>query len=372
MYIEFRKGVTMNNDDLMIASLPIKPQKKTNIGMLLAPTIVDYVGSVLNAHKNLGVNILHSYDDKNSELNEYMDYINNSKIKYDSLFIDENYTDKMLEIADDMYSKGQLLVKNKQILRCDCGRVDMVYSLGNNAKLYHIKDGKIFCNYCNKECHIYDEKVLTFPIDSDLLDISITPTFLKKEIYLFQSSFKNSEIMISKYRNTGYNLNTKEGIFNIDIDFIWMNYFKLFDKTNQIYVASNHQLFLMYLMNYIAKKTSDIKLTFIANPYINANLEIAKKQYETRKLEEYKKLLLLYNLKWKNKNCNWSDSNYEYLNNISNPKIINLYKSMIISAREMYNEDIPFDEMLYQILKDGTNMQSNIKTMKRLNKEKRL
>ena len=362
----------MEIKDSMIATLPVKPQEKTNIGMMLAPTIMDYLGTVLQIDKNFGINVLHSYDDKESLMDGYIEYLKKSGINYNSVFVDSSYADQLLEIIERMYMNDQLKIKNKEILRCDCGRVDMIYSLHNNGKLYTENNGQIICNYCDSECRKYKEKVLVFEIKKDNENISITPTYLKKEISRFQSTYDGKDIIVSKFRDTGYALETSAGVFNIDIDFLWMNYFKLFDKTNQIYVASNHQLFVMYLMNQLARTTSEKKLTFIANPYVNCNLETAKRQYEKRELEAYKKLLLLYNLKWKNKDCNWSDSNYQFLSNISDTKIKNLYNSMIISAREMYREDLPIDEILNQILRQTTNMQDNINIMKKLYKSGKL
>lgn len=362
----------MNTEDMMISTLPIKPQHSTNIGMMLAPTIMDYIGTVFKIEKNIGFNILHSYDNKEEELKEYLKYIYTSGIQYDSIFIDRNHADKLLKIIEEMFYDKHLIVKSKEILRCDCGRVDMIYSKNNNARLYSIKDGKPYCNFCGKECCKYDEKVLVFEIKSKVKDLSLVPTFLKKEMNRFSIDFTNTELLVSKFRNTGYTLSTKQGKFNIDIDFLWMNYFKLFNKTMQIYIASNHQLFPMYLMDYISKTTSNKKLTFIASPYIECDLNKAKEQYELRNLSEYKKLLLLYNLKWNNKNCIWSDSNSRYLNNISNTKLKNLYKSMVISAQDLINNNFFSDELIYEILSKQTNMQNNIKIMKKMYNEKRI
>lgn len=48
----------MNDNNIMISTLPIKPQKNTNIGMMIAPTIMDFMGTVLNIEKNIGFNVL--------------------------------------------------------------------------------------------------------------------------------------------------------------------------------------------------------------------------------------------------------------------------------------------------------------------------
>ena len=111
---------------------------------------------------------------------------------------------------------------------------------------------------------------------------------------------------------------------------------------------------------------------FIANPYLNVDLEEAKRQYELRILKEYKQLLLLYNFRWQNKNCNWSSTNTTYLNNISDTKLRNLYNAMIISSKELLGSDLPLEELLFKMLNEKSNMQNNIKEMKRLYKEGRL
>ena len=122
-------------------------------------------------------------------------------------------------------------------------------------------------------------------------------------------------------------------------------------------------------MNYLSTISSDKKLTFIANPYLNMDLKKVKVQYEKLQLKEYKTLLILYNLRWHNKNCNWSDSIANYLNGISETKIKNLYKSMILNASEIENKDAKLEENLYSLLNYNTNMQNNIKIMKKMYKD---
>lgn len=361
----------MKREEMMISTLPIKPQVKTNIGMMIAPTIMDFIGSVLEIEKNIGFNILHTYDNKEIDFINYLDYVEKSGVNYNSIFIDKNHDMELLDIVLQMYKEGLIKQKTKEILRCDCGKVDMIYSINNNAKLYTLEDGKIYCNYCKKECHKQIEESLVFKISEQINDISIIPLYLKKEINELSKNFVNTDILVSKARNTGYALNIDNKKYNIDVDFLWSNYFKLYDKSSQIYIASNHQLFNMYLMNCLSKITSDKKLTFIASPYIKMNLDKARNQYEIKTLKEYKALLILYNLKWKGKDCIWSDSIMNYLTSISDTKLKNLYKSMILSSRERL-QNLSIDEAIFQMLNCETNMQNNIKMMKKLYKEGKL
>lgn len=356
----------MDKNDTLVLTLPIKPQNKTNIGMMLSPTIMDYIGSSLKIKKNIGFNIIHSYEDKDVSLEEYLDYVNKSSIDYDSIFIDKEHSEELLQIVEKMYHDGILKVKNKEKIRCECGRVDMLHASINNEKLYSIKDGKIICNHCGNECKNYIEKTLVLEMNGEQIIPSICPLYLEKEMRGFAKSFNRIDVLVSKNRNTGFEIITKDGKFNIDVDFIWSNYFKLMEEHNQIYIASNHQLFAMYIMNYLSAISSDKKLTFIANPYLNMDLNKVKIQYEKQQLKEYKMLLLLYNLRWHNKNCNWSDSIMNYLNGISDTKIKNLYKSMLLNAEELINDNDSLEENLYRLLSYNTNMQNNIKVMKKM------
>ena len=41
----------MKKDNILISSLPVKPQNITNVGMMMAPTVMNYLGDVLNCTK---------------------------------------------------------------------------------------------------------------------------------------------------------------------------------------------------------------------------------------------------------------------------------------------------------------------------------
>lgn len=79
--------------------------------------------------------------------------------------------------------------------------------------------------------------------------------------------------------------------FNIDIDFLWTNYFRLFDNEQIIMLASNHQTYQMYLLNYLNKIISGNEICFVANPYMNkSNVMNPLVEYEKTEDSIYKKL----------------------------------------------------------------------------------
>lgn len=359
--------------DILISTMPIKPQKKTNVGMLIAPTLVDMLGSVFDCEKVISMNSLNSYQDKDSQIEQYKIDIDKNKINYNSIFVDKENVDKIMEIVEKLYLEKYLNIKNKVKIRCNCGKVDFLKSsISNNAKLFYF-DGSnnIICKECGGKCKEYNEKSLVLELDKNVDDsIKIAPTYLKKEINAFSGQFKGQDILVSKNRNTGYNLNIEGFKFNIDVDFLWNNYFKLFTQDKQILIASNHQLLLMYIMNYLSKITSNKDLTFIANPYISNKEDLLDCKINNKDSESYKKLFILYNLRWRQKDCYWSESVIDYLNSISNTKLDNLYKVLINSSIELLgNSNINLDEQISNILISCANMQENVKIMKKLYKK---
>ena len=360
-------------DNLVISTMPIKPQKKTNIGMLIAPTLVSLFGDIFNCEKIISMNSLNTYHDKDLELNVYKNDINENKISYDRVFVDKENVDKILSIIERLYSDGFITIKTKEKVICECGKVDMLNNFTNyNAKLFDKnRKGEIFCKECGKVCKCYKEENLFLELRKDIDDsVNIVPLYLKKEMNGFSKQFKGTDILISKNRNTGYSLLLNGKVFNIDIDFLWNNFFKLFEQESQVLIASNHQLLLMYLMNYFSKITSKKNLTFVANPYVLNKDEDLSLNFFEKDNEYYKKLFILYNLKWGQKTCYWSQSVINYLNTISDTKLLNLYKSIILYSKDIISSDtLTLDKQIDKILSTGTNMQNNIKLMKKLYKD---
>ena len=70
-------------ENLTVMTMPIKPYEKINIGLMIAPTLVDIIGSTLKCKKVLSFNLLHSFDNKIPVLEKYIDNIHNFNINYD-------------------------------------------------------------------------------------------------------------------------------------------------------------------------------------------------------------------------------------------------------------------------------------------------
>ena len=135
--------------DLMITTMPIKPYDKINIGLMIAPILCDVLGSILNCKKILSVNLLHSFENKQNNLQKYIDIIKKFDIYYNDIIKDIDYTSKYLEKLEELYSKGFVNIKSGEIFRCECGKVEMTKSsvkYNKNGELYYRDNIKSFVN----------------------------------------------------------------------------------------------------------------------------------------------------------------------------------------------------------------------------------
>lgn len=366
----------MIKENTVIATMPIKPQEYTNLGMYIAPTLMDVIGEKLQCRKVFAMNLLNAYKNKESCKSIYESDILKNGITFDDLFVDSLVTDELLAIIYEMIERQIVVAENKEVIRCSCGKVDMLYDSTNNeslGKLYKKENENFVCTVCGTECKVYKQDVLLLELNENVDDsVKIVPNFLSKDINHLSKIFRGSKFLVSKNRETGYKINYKGKDYNIDIDFLWLNYFKLFPEENQILIASNHQVYQMYIMNYINKISSDKNLNFIANPYVRVlNDYYPLEQYEQRSNSIYKKLLILYSLKWRKKESFWDYSTINYLSNISDTRKKNLYEAILKYENDLMLTTKDLDEYIEEFLQKGINMQRNIIDAKKLIREKR-
>lgn len=357
----------------IVMTMPIKPQKETNIGMYIDPRLMNVLSDILSCDSVMAINLLNTYKDKDSELKTFIDDLDRQGIIYNDLFIDKDHVCEILSLIQELVYDGFVKKSNEEIFRCDCGKVDILKQgiNSNISKLYYEKNGIYYCKECGSECKSFREEVLTLELSKDIDDsILIVPTFLKNDVKHLSKTFKGGKLLISKQRDTGYQLMVDNKKFNIDIDFLWTNYFRLFDNEQIIMLASNHQTYQMYLLNYLNKIISGNEICFVANPYMNkSNVMNPLVEYEKTEDSIYKKLFILYNLKWRSKNCDWSPSIIDFLSNISTTRRNNLYRVIESCGKKIDESGLPLDLYLESILQKGINMQRNIPESKKLVKK---
>ena len=358
--------------DFVISTLPIKPRENPNIGMTISPVIVELLGKKLKIQKNFAINLLHSYNDLSTLLDYNVNYFDNYGLQFDSLILDSENVDKLLEGIEKLISAGVVLSQQAEKYRCNCGFVDTLVTSVNDyseGKIYHIKDGNLICNHCHSICRKYKEKSLVFDLKSQDFshDIHIFPFFEKKDIMTFDRNENIKFHLISKARDTGYQIMFDGQKYNVDIDALWMNFPQIYNQERQIYVASNHQLYPTYVMNLINNALNEKEIFYILNPYLTKNDNL---RFDVEKLYErgsiYAKLAIISSIRWKNKNCTWDNSVLRGLSKYDEDILNKLYDEMIAEEFDAEN----FEKNLGQFLNYDTTIQHNINAIKRLVKAK--
>lgn len=353
-------------NDLMITTMPIKPYEKINIGLMIAPTLCDILGSILNCKKILSFNLLHSFEDKNVDLKKYIENIEKFNIEYNEIVKDIENIDKYLKKIEELYKLGVISIQKGKILKCECSKVEMLKSsvkYNKDGELYYWKDGKIICKFCSKECKEYTQNNLLLDIKEEYCkEISINPIFSRSEIKDLTNKFINKGILISKNRQKEYYIQIEGQKYNIDIDMLWMMFNQIEESKNQILIASNHQLYEMFISNYINNIFNEKKVHYIATPYLtnNENIDFSEKIF-SKDNAIYKKLSILYSLKWKYKTLNWNNGILEILNKLNNDELKEIHKLIVNIS---YNPNNNIDSIINNILQN-INLTNNIKILKR-------
>ena len=353
-------------DDLIVSTMPIKPQKNTSYGMLIAPNISELVSKKLNIKSILSVNLIHSYEDKNDDLDIYVNSIRKFGIKFDDIFIDKNNIDKIKQIIYTLIRNNYIVERTNTVLRCNCGKIDIIkdgirdYDSGD---LYYRKDNHIYCKKCNSKCMEYNEKQLYLYLDPNIDDtVKIIPNYLQSDFKHFYNTMPGNYILISKLRKTCCSININNNIYNIDNDFIWMNYIKLFNEDKQILIASNHQLYEMYILNYLNSICFNKDLYFIATPYMNKTNIDLENQFSLCEDEYFKKICLLYQLKWRNKNCSYDIGIFKRIKKLDYENRTKLYNYLYNYNSNINNDNI--EKYLNDLFIGDINIQRNINDYK--------
>lgn len=349
-------------NDNLILTLPIKPQEKIKMGLCVAPLITELLRNTTSSKNAFAINLLNTYDEKDPFLRTYLNKLSDLDINYDKLFVDKENIDFLMTCIEEMISSKIIEEKESNVYRCDCRRVDTVCDslrIYDNKALYYEKEGKFYCKVCNSELKVYKEKNLFMHLNPNVdTSINIFPTHFKNACVNFDKQFKGMDYLISKSRETGYKISHNGTLYNIDIDALWMNYFNYFENQSQVIVASNHQLFEMYLINYLNRMYKNKNLHFLATPYlVSKEKNIDSRFNEMRVLES--KLNLLFSLKWKNLDSTYNTNAMDFTSKLSDDELLEI--NDIINTK-VENENI--DDAIKHVVLENINYQKVLKRRK--------
>lgn len=353
------------NKEFIAMSLPAKPQSKTNIGLLFAPITMEIIGKKTNFKKMVTLNTLHSYISTEDYVDVYLNDLKNIDVKFDYCYEDKKHTDELLLILKKMVKNNIIEEKEENIYSCKCGRVEFIENglCYGDGKLYSKKGNNLYCNFCNSKIICKKRKALVLKYDKVGENVNVIPSFLSKEMNYFIELFHNQDILISKKRDTGNYILVDGKKYSIDIEFIWAQLHGIYDS-DKIMIASNHQVYVMFMINMLNRYFNNNNILFVLTPYMDNNTKFDNFEEKYNKLYDIsKKLFLIYSLNWKKKSCSWNLGTYKKIKKLTKEEANRLYDYLCSEIK--YSN---FSELLKKLdifFEKELNIDKNIKYIKK-------
>ena len=348
-----------------ILTLPMMPVDGSNYGKYVTPIVCETLKKIYSCKYYHCVNILDSFNDREKNKNEYIMSLNNNNIHYDYIWYDNENIDMLIENINLLIKKGYIRELNSNVFRCSCGIVEIeenkILSCNKNNLKFEYINNLMFCKYCHSECKKYNEKILAFtPNDINLEEIKFLPGYLNKDAKTYDKTVINSYTTISRKRDTGIKLKFNNNTYNIDIDFLWATYLANFKEEQKIIVSGNRMLYQLFLVGVVEKCLNKNSNTILlGTPYIT-NIKNIINEEKFINEEIFRKLTILFNLKWSKKERNYDETILSYLKNIDIEKRKEIYDIICTQVDSQKN----FFETTNDILNNQFNMQKCINKMK--------
>lgn len=348
-----------------ILTLPMMPIDGTNYGKFVTPIVGESLGNILGGKYYQCINLLDSFNDREKILNSYLESLKENKIYYDALWYDSGNVERLLENIQRLIDKGLIFEKKSLVYRCGCGIVEIeeskIGTCNPNNRKFRYEEGTMICKHCGDVCKSSEEKVLVFvPSKMDLGDIMVLPKYLGKDVKTYDNTVLKSYVTVSRKRETGIDISYKGTRYNLDIDFLWATYLSTFEEEEKIVVSGNRMLYQLFLVGVLEKcLCSSNKTILLGTPYITNIKEILSNS-DFIDDSEFRKLVVLFSMKWQKKEVNYDESVLKYLKKMELGKrkqLYNLVNREIGMKGDFYNE-------VELVLRQRLNMQNCVKQLK--------
>ncbi len=303
-----------------ILTLPMMPVDGNNYGKFVTPIICETLRNIYDAIYYHCVNLLDSFNDRELILENYVNSLEINNIKYDKIWYDKDNIDALLDNIKKLIKNNYIHEINSYLYMCDCGIVEIeeskISSCNQQNLKFAYKDGNIVCKCCGSICKKYNEKILVFsPYDIKREDIKFLPRFLNNDAKTYDSIVMNSYVTISRKRDTGIKLKYNNTYYNIDIDFLWATYLANFSENEKIIVSGNRMIYQLFLVGLLEKCLNPKSNTILlGTPYLT-NLKDITNDANFINDPYFRKLSILFNLKWAKKEKNYDTTILSYLKN---------------------------------------------------------
>ena len=332
------------NKDISVITIPATPPEKTSYGFLTLVLLAYMLGTKLNANKYLYLNVLHSYKDKQSAAQRLLTDMESLDIKMDNVLYDADYTTQFDRDLLLLKQQGYIEIKEIKKLRCPCGKVDCLNVPGLKYNFVKSVNDKKVCVFCNEPCNSIVEKSLVFKFPSipENDRIKMVPKRLGNKAKEFYSKLENSEMLISKQRETGITREIDGHLFNIDIDFFLYNFLSNIKTSKRIIVGSSHVIYHMVMIDVIDYiKNQNNENVFVTMPYIHGQCQIPN----ALNIANYKKQIYMLGSVAKSSEAQFNQSLFQL---VTKDRKENYLRAMYSVMMQQY-DIIPNQSFLYNV-----------------------
>lgn len=332
----------------LIITLPIAPYSKMNVGKMTTPILGESLAKSMNSKFIMSVNMLSTYQERDGD--SFFKLMRDYDIKPDLYWIDKKHINELIDKVYYLIDNGYILETEKNILICDCGKVEIdkenLKTINYVDSLITCIDNEYYCKCCLKKCNLVNNRVMIFK--SNMVNKSnmiFYPNFINNDKITFDNTVGTNDIIISRNRNTGIIIELNSNKYNLDIDFLWEIYLSLFKEKEKIVMCCNRQLYQLYMVCMLEKCFRDNSNTIcLATPY----LEYSNKQAELLNRKLSLKIYSLLVLKWAKKDNIFDESLLKYINSMNVEKKQLLYEILL---SEIDSEKDIVTELRYTLTK---------------------
>lgn len=337
-------------ENVLVSNIPIgvrKTYKKQ--GLYVVPTFVRLIGKLTNTNYEISLNNLDSFRDNSEYLDLFKENVNHIT-EDDNIYIcDRDIIDNWEIGFRRLIELGYIVKTKKNIKSCACKRIEYNDSVEiYEKKLISSEHEKQYCPFCKSILNSEYMDVLVFRIPKEIRKPKIYPKNHTKNVHNQLDNFLGEELVISKQKETGFNIQLEDLSFNIDIEFL--NLFMLASQRyeKKIIISSLHSVYhqiLTYFLHFLIYDNSDYLMVFVS--YL-----VSSRKEQNRHLDNEVKLLdtsynldlqilILVSSSWKRDVCCWKT---DYFNTKFCKNDLDSKKNIIANSLQKYQSSIDIYE----------------------------
>lgn len=216
----------------VVSSLPIRPIENPFIGFYSIPVLLDLIAKITNLPFIYSVNQLGMIEVKDKAIKSHIDDLQGLQVDTSKVITDNQLLPSVNTVFYKGLDEGWIVVQNRKIFRCNCGRTEGLYIDANlknlkSRRVYDIFNGEPKCKICCQIATPLFTDVYLLKIQQSVLENKIPycmQDFATKDLLKQIEFFRGKELLLSRTRVTECPVIYKNNIVYLDIDFLSMIY----------------------------------------------------------------------------------------------------------------------------------------------------